>query len=719
MNKILFVILFLSCFTKLSAQKGTSTSLGIPNFTILGNAQDIEKYKWLEVGFSESLTDAFSRVPEFSLIERNQLIKIINEQNLQNTKQIDTLSIVKVGKILGVKQILIGSCQIITGHTLVNMRIVDVETGEVKPLRNLPTIVTPIDSVLFLQKRLCLEVLRQFDVKNENQVISQIESVTSRSTNNVKAYEFLNKGLALFNNGQFDDAIEMYNNALIIDKKYQKAYYNRGQSKIKINNYSDAIDDYKQVDNYMRKDSIYSLIGYAYIKQGNKEKSTEYLLKAQKINPNNIYVKKLLSEISNNRQTFLNQQANTNFETVYIYNNGIARAKKNKKYGFIDVNGKVVIPLIYDDLRDFKNGLAAAKINSKWGFINENGSLAIEAKYSEVSNFDKYKLARVVNKDKWGMINSKGEIIMPIEFFNDTFYSDWESSDLMVVTKFNGLLGLNYSEGVYDRNGNLVIPTIYDNIYITHIVDENKQHIKHEIYASLNSKWGMIDSKNKIIIPFVYESRDCIRGFENEFAAVKVNERWGFVNGKGILVIPTSYEQVNDFNGKMFEVRNKGKWGLIDLNFNEIIPCEYESIELDPKEYYKLKKENKWGIFGLNNIQILPCEYENVDFLSKSYFRVKKNGKIGVVDRNNKSVIDLIYEDVKYITFELLAVKKNNKWGIIDNGNNIVCDFKYDNVNHFSVEKSNKNKDLIYVQVEFNGKEILIDTKCKCVYNCK
>jgi|GEM_PF-2853230 len=754
MNRIILFILLFFCFSKSVSQNKKTTSLGIPNFTVLGNPEDVEKYKWLEIGFSESLTDAFSRVPEFSLIERNQFLKIINEQNLQNTKQIDTSSIVKAGKILGVKQILIGSCQIITGHTLVNMRIVNVETGEISPLKNLPTIVTTIDSVLFLQKKLCLEVMKQFNVKNENEIISQIETVTSGSTINIKAYEFLNKGLELFNNGQFNDAIEMYNNALTIDKKYQKAYYRRGESKIKINNYDEGIEDYKKVDNYIRKDSVFSLIGDAYMKQGDKEKSVEYLVKAQKINPGNLYVKRLLNEINQNEFILNNKQvksSSTDFETIYQYNNGIARVKKNKKYGYIDINGSIKIPLIYDDLRDFKNGFAAAKLDSKWGFIDEKGILVLEAKYSEVSDFDEYKLARVVNKDKWGMINSKGKIIIPIEFLDNILYGYWKSEDLMVVTKTNGLLNLNYSDGVYDREGNIIIPTIYDDIYIIRITDENYKTIRHEIYASLNSKWGMINTKNETIIPFVYESRDCIRSFKNGFAAVKVNERWGFVNTKGIRVIDTFFEIVNDFNGKMFEVRDKGKWGLIYLDFKQTLPCEYEKVEYnsngyykllkggklgilgldfvmnlpceyekiekveyDGKGYYKIKKEDKWGIVDLNFKQILDCEYENIEFLSKSYLKVKKDGKMGVVDINNKLVLAFEYENIQYLTYQFLGVQKNNKWGIIDNKNNTICDFKYDKINHsFNIDK---NKDTLYFEVLMNGKRIWIDSKCKCIF---
>src|SRR4051812_41096148 len=110
--------------------------IAICDFQVLTNQNDLTSYKWLAQGFAESLSDVFSRINEFSVVERSQLNKVLEEQNLQVSKIEDTNRIVKVGRILGVRKMLIGSCQIATGHLLVNMRIVDVETGLVSPLEN-------------------------------------------------------------------------------------------------------------------------------------------------------------------------------------------------------------------------------------------------------------------------------------------------------------------------------------------------------------------------------------------------------------------------------------------------------------------------------------------------------------------------------------------------------------------------------------------------------
>ena len=62
-----------------------------------------------------------------------------------------------------------------------------------------------------------------------------------------------------------------------------------------------------------------------------------------------------------------------------IFSEGLAAIKKNNKWGFIDKNGKLVIPLKYDDVDYFRpNGLCAVTIKGKSGFIDKFGKETIK-----------------------------------------------------------------------------------------------------------------------------------------------------------------------------------------------------------------------------------------------------------------------------------------------------------------------------------------------------
>ena len=64
------------------------------------------------------------------------------------------------------------------------------------------------------------------------------------------------------------------------------------------------------------------------------------------------------------------------------------RVKKENKYGLIDLNGKELLPIEYDEitvLDGIENSLIIKK-DGREGLVNDNGSIIIEPKYTEIKN---------------------------------------------------------------------------------------------------------------------------------------------------------------------------------------------------------------------------------------------------------------------------------------------------------------------------------------------
>jgi uncharacterized protein (TIGR02145 family) len=99
------------------------------------NTSGIAKYDGLGKAMSSMLiTDIEANVSpkRLQLVERSQIQKILTEQNFQASSAVDKSSSVKAGKLLGVKYLLVGDIYILNDVLVINARLTDTETGDIK-----------------------------------------------------------------------------------------------------------------------------------------------------------------------------------------------------------------------------------------------------------------------------------------------------------------------------------------------------------------------------------------------------------------------------------------------------------------------------------------------------------------------------------------------------------------------------------------------------------
>ena len=83
----------------------------------------------------------------------------------------------------------------------------------------------------------------------------------------------------------------------------------------------------------------------------------------------------------------------------------------NQKVGYIDVTGKEIIPLQFQDaMLDFSEGLAGVSLKDKMGFIDTTGKMVIPATFDKVNSFQN-GYAKVWNADTTHFIDKTGRII--------------------------------------------------------------------------------------------------------------------------------------------------------------------------------------------------------------------------------------------------------------------------------------------------------------------
>src|SRR5262249_42729997 len=119
------------------------------------------------------------------------------------------------------------------------------------------------------------------------------------------------------------------------------------------------------------------------------------------------------------------------------------RGSGQRKWGFIDRNGQVVIKPTFDRVKgtgvpsnigpivcrtidprkNFHDGLAAVCIGKQWGFVDKTGKMVVQPQYDDVGDFSE-GLACVVKDGKCGFIDSTGKVVIPMQFDRTAFDHD-------------------------------------------------------------------------------------------------------------------------------------------------------------------------------------------------------------------------------------------------------------------------------------------------------
>jgi hypothetical protein len=176
---------------------------------------------------------------------------------------------------------------------------------------------------------------------------------------------------------------------------------------------------------------------------------------------------------------------------VHNFSEGLASLQTlDKKYGFIDIDGELVIPSQFQAVGHFSSGLAWARTdNGKVGFIDKSGKWVIAPELDVVRSFDEVSgMARVKKDGQWYYLNTSGETLM-VE--TDAYF---DFSEGLAVGEKRGL------RGFFDNKG----------------------------------KW--------IVEPKFQDARK----FENGYAQVKLNNKWGLIDTLGNWVIEPKYEVMKD-----------------------------------------------------------------------------------------------------------------------------------------------------------------------------
>ena len=141
-------------------------------------------------------------------------------------------------------------------------------------------------------------------------------------------------------------------------------------------------------------------------------------------------------------------------DSGWTFNDGLLEVEKDGRWGFVDIEGDVAVPIRFHRAQGFTEGLAAVEFSddkNQWGFIDRSGKTVIVPQFQEAGYFAE-GLAPVSIGFKYGYINASGELTIRPAF--EMAYAFTEG--------LAGVIDKNHKYGFIDHSGQFVISPKYD-----------------------------------------------------------------------------------------------------------------------------------------------------------------------------------------------------------------------------------------------------------------
>lgn len=285
------------------------------------------------------------------------------------------------------------------------------------------------------------------------------------------------------------------------------------------------------------------------------------------------------------------------YESALAFTEGLAAVKnKEGKWGYIDMEGNTVIPHIYEWPQQFCEGVAFVNEgDDKFYYINKNGDKLNKKPSSFGNHWATFADGRgSVNIDgKIGYIDEKGNEVIPLiydsgtKFFpnglagvtqNDKSY--WINKDGEIIYENLGISGWFYEcNGIY--YGTTANKLIRDDGKVI-LSDAKKIFFNKDsetvIVQNNKDKYGVYDLEGRIIIPFIY---DDFSGYGEGLYLFQKDGYLGFVNKRNEVCIPFEFEDSDPFkyNMGLTFAKKRGYWNIINTKGEEqTVWCDEDKI---------------------------------------------------------------------------------------------------------------------------------------------
>lgn len=176
---------------------------------------DAGEVRALGPGLATMLTTEMMRNPRVRMVERDQIRQLLDEQKLTLSGMTAASTAVQVGKLLGAQYMLFGSYTDVFGTLRIDVRVVDVETGQ---LRRAQEVTDKREKLFSSVGTLAERLFADLQLKAAGGTAAPATAPIP-----APAALFFSRGLGYEDRGEKEKAAEMYRRALQIHPEYREA----------------------------------------------------------------------------------------------------------------------------------------------------------------------------------------------------------------------------------------------------------------------------------------------------------------------------------------------------------------------------------------------------------------------------------------------------------------------------------------------------------------
>ncbi len=251
------------------------------------------------------------------------------------------------------------------------------------------------------------------------------------------------------------------------------------------------------------------------------------------------------------------------FSEAEAFSCGLALVSVNGKDLFVDTNGSIKSGTAqFDSAEDFQNNYAVVRKGSTYGMINTSLDYVLQPIYYSLGEVSTNGLIayKMSGGAKYGYMNVNGEIVIqPMYDYAGEFV------DGVAVVGISGS-GSSTKYGLINASGNYVVNPMYDELSSLY---NNRLSFRKQADSSYDHTYGMLDTSGKQILPQIYDYIRSDKHLSGKFAVENEQDKYGYIDVEGKTVIPFTYKYADRFSeGYAFAELESDVAVVIDGNGN-------------------------------------------------------------------------------------------------------------------------------------------------------